>query len=231
MSTAVETPALPALLTSPIEARERLTLDNIDWAAYTAIGHALRDRPGLRQTYSHGRLELMTTSFGHERIIELIGRLIDVLTEELEIGVAAGGSTTFKLEGAERGVEPDQCYYAANLARVRHKTEIDLTVDPPPDLVIEVEVSNAAVAKMSIYAAFGVPELWRWADGTIRVYELAPDRTYHERPASTAFAVEFDPAEFVRFFSLAFSDSEQVMARAFRAWLRQWIADRGLASH
>jgi Uma2 family endonuclease len=231
MSTAVGTPPPETSLWLPrIEARQRFVIDHLSWAEYEAIGEALRDRAGLRLTFSDGRLELMSTSFEYERLKSLVARLIDVLTEELDLGTIAAGSTTFKLEGLKKGVEPDLCYYAANAEHVRNKMTIDLTIDPPPDLVVEIDVTNSSVPRLAIYAALGVPEVWRWHNETFRVYELDPARTYQERPASTAFAVEFDPAAFLRFLTVGFREGDTPMARAFRAWLRQWVADRGLTS-
>ena len=115
---------------------QRLVLDNVAWKDYETIGKALSDRPALRLTYDRGRLEIMTTSFEHERRKCLLGRLIDVLSEEFDVPIGAAGSTTFKKRGLKRGLEGDQTYYTKNLARVQGKKRLELEKDPAPDLAM-----------------------------------------------------------------------------------------------
>jgi Uma2 family endonuclease len=85
----------------------------------------------------------------------------------------------------EGGLEADESYYFQNSARVRGR-EIDLAVDPPPDLAIEIDLSPPDVEKESIYARLGVPEIWRWRDGRLIVLERQTNGAYIEREKSGA---------------------------------------------
>src|SRR6185369_5145484 len=110
----------------------------VDWKGYVAIGAALQDQP-IRMTYHRGRLEIMTVSHLHEWAKKVLGRLVESLTEELNIEIHSGGSTTFRDEDVDAGLEPDECYWIQNERAMRARSEYDPDVDPPPDLAIEVE--------------------------------------------------------------------------------------------
>ena len=84
------------------------------------------------------------------------------VAEEIGVEVEDLGSTTFRREDLERGFEPDSCFYIQNEEQIRGKDRIDLTVDPPPDLVIEIDITSPSFSKLPIYAQIGVPELWRY---------------------------------------------------------------------
>ena len=120
----------------------------------------------------------MSPSSMHERYNCLFRRMIETLTEELAIPIKGAGSTTFKREDLERGLEPDSCFYLANERRIRGKRELDLTIDPPPDLAIEIDITSSSLDRQGIYAALGVPEIWRFDGESLRVYQLQPDGTY-----------------------------------------------------
>src|SRR5207302_1383935 len=90
-----------------------------------------------------------------------LGRFIDVLTEEFHLPCRAGRSVTLRRRRKRRGLEPDNCYWIANAARLQGKVRLDLRTDPPPDLAVEVDVTASSLDRMSIYAALRVPEVWR----------------------------------------------------------------------
>jgi Uma2 family endonuclease len=117
-------------------------------------------------------LEVMTISSDHEYFKSLIGNLISRLAEEHDIPIASFGSTTFRKKALERGLEPDECYYVANERRVRGKRRLDLRRDPPPDLIVEIDVSYRHVDREAIYAAMGVPEMWRFDGKRLRAFRL-----------------------------------------------------------
>src|SRR6266702_3350438 len=109
-----------------------ILLTGIRWQTYETLLADLRDRP-IRLTYDHGKLEIMAPTFNHERSKRQIGRLVETLAEENDLEILSGGSTTFRREDLERGLEPDDCFYIANVPAVLDKSEIDLRIDPPPD--------------------------------------------------------------------------------------------------
>ena len=141
------------------EAERALVLSGLSWTQYVTISDTLEGRD-LRFTFDQGTLEIRTLSFLHERLSCLIGRFIDVVTEEMNIAMASGRSTTCRREDLERGLEPDNCYWFAHELQVRHRDQIDLRSDPPPDLAIEVEVSRTVLDRLAIYASLAVPEVW-----------------------------------------------------------------------
>src|SRR5262249_44274144 len=112
---------------------QRLVLDNIAWATYLRLLRALAERPGLPLTDDRGGLEIMPLTYGHESAAALLGRMVVALTEELNLPLASGGSTTFRRRKYRRGLEADECYWILNEHRIRGKRRIDLRVDPPPD--------------------------------------------------------------------------------------------------
>jgi Uma2 family endonuclease len=154
----IEGPLLDmSTISSPAE--QRVILDNISWPTYLAILEDVENRRG-RIAYDQGVLEIMSPSKVHEQIKRLIGRIVEAFTEQLQLDVVSAGSTTFKRVDLARGFEPDECYYLQHAQAVRAKDEVDLSVDPPPDLVIEVDISHSSLNKFPIYAALEVPEVW-----------------------------------------------------------------------
>ena len=200
-------------------------LHNIAWSTYEAIV-AENGNPGTRFTYDRGTMEIMSPSKQHERFKRLIGRMIETLTEELGIPISSAGSTTWKSELREQGVEPDECYYVANESCVRGRDEIDLAVDPPPDLAVEVEITSSWIDKMPIYAGLGVPEVWRYDGKALHVEQLQADGTYAGQTQSSAFP--FLPlAEIPRFLDRRNATDETTWIRSFREWVRGVHGGRG----
>lgn len=199
---------------------QRLRLYNVRWESYLAIGQAFQDRAGLHLTYNQGTLEFMTLSFEHERCKYLLGRLVDTLAEELDISLGGVGSTTFQREDLERGLEPDQCYYLENLPRVRGKKRIDLDVDPPPDLVLEVDITRSSKERLVIYASMGVPEVWRFDGETLQVLLLSPAKDYQPADHSQSFPT-VPISSLVGFLEQGNKGDDLKMVRAFRTWIKE----------
>jgi Uma2 family endonuclease len=154
-------------------AEQRVVLHNIGWNTYERLLADHENNSAPRFTYDRGELEIMSPSPEHEAFNRSIALLVEFLAAELGIDVYDLGSTTFRREDLERGFEPDSCFYIQNEEQVRGKDRIDLAVDPPPDLVIEIDITSPSFSKLPIYAQIGVPEVWRY-DGermTILVLE------------------------------------------------------------
>jgi Uma2 family endonuclease len=210
-----------ATVQAPSTAEQRFRLSGVDWQSYLKISDGFGERP-VRVTYDRGELELMTLSYDHESSSAVIGRLISVLGMVLRIPIKAGKSTTFRREDMGRGLEPDECFYIQNAVRILGRTEIDLTEDPPPDLAVEVEVSHSVLDRMGIYAALGVPELWRY-DGTgLRVYHLIAGKGYDLRDRSLCFP--FLPLmEFAAFIPQGQTLDDSTLLIGFSDWLRDHV--------
>jgi Uma2 family endonuclease len=201
---------------------QRFLLQAVDWQTYETFLQALGDRSGVRLTYSRGDLELMSPSYEHETAASLLGRLIEILTLALGIPIKAGGSTTFRRRDLDRGLEPDRCFYIRHAAALRGRREVDLSQDPPPDLAIEVDVTRSSLDRLGIYAALGVPEVWRYDGEALHVYHRRADGTYEEAPGSLAFP--FLPVqELVRFVRQGEQADDTAVAQAFLEWVRQEI--------
>ena len=137
-----------------------VVLTNVTWATYERLVDDLADCSAPRLTYDRAVLEITSPTPEHERLNRMLTDLIGAIAEELDIDTENLGSSTFKREDLERGFEPDSCLYIQNAARVRGKSRLDLSMDPPPDLVIEIDITSASIEKLPIYALLGVPEVW-----------------------------------------------------------------------
>jgi Uma2 family endonuclease len=164
---------MTAVLNPPTTAVEgRVLLRNISWQTYERILEDLADCSVPHLTYDRGDLEIMSPTAKHEFVNRIVEILVSTLSEEMEVEISSLGSTTFKLEEIERGFEPNSCFYFANEALVRGKERIDPTIDPPPDLVFEVDITSSSIDKHSIFAHFKVPEVWRYDGETIEILKL-----------------------------------------------------------
>jgi Uma2 family endonuclease len=208
---------------------QRFILGNVSWQAYSAIGEALADRPNLRLTYDGENLELMTLSPRHEIYKKWFARLIDTLAEECHLRIATAGSMTFRREDLERGLEPDDCFWIAHEEQMRGRLEWNPERDPPPDLVIEIEISRSALNRMRIYAALNVPEVWRCDGETLTVHLLRPDGTYQPAERSPTFPA-IPVGEMSRFLQLSETVDYLSRVRAFRDWVRQQLAGKKTGS-
>jgi len=162
----------------------RLTLRGIPWSLYdqllAAVGNGLP-----RMTYDRGSLELEMPSKAHESLKWIAGRFVEAYAEESGIDFDAAGNTTWRREDIEGGLEADESYYIQNYSRIRGR-EVDLAVDPPPDLAIEIDLSPPDVEKASVYARLGVPEIWRWREGRLVVLARQINGNYAEVQKSLA---------------------------------------------
>jgi len=139
-----------------------LTLCEIDWDEYEQLLEQLSNHGNLRLNYNQGRLEIMSPSAKHEKYKNLLHDLVVILGDELEQDVFSYGSVTLKLKSGNRGAEGDDCFYIQHASQVAGKDRLDLTFDPPPDLLIEIDLSSESSTKFAIYSAVGAPETWRY---------------------------------------------------------------------
>lgn len=153
-------------------AEQRVVLHNIGWNTYERLLADHENYSAPRFTYDRGELEIMSPSPEHEAYNRSIALLVEILAAELGTDVYDLGSTTFRREDLERGFEPDSCFYIENEERVRGKARIDLAVDPPPDLVIEIDITSPSFSKLPIYAQIGVPEVWRYDGERLKILVL-----------------------------------------------------------
>jgi Uma2 family endonuclease len=168
-------------------AEQKVLLSDISWQTYERLLEDHQDSSAPRFTFDRGTLEIMSPSPEHEAYNRSIALLVEFAAEELSVDVYDLGSTTFRREDLERGFEPDSCFYIQHEEQVRGKSRIDLAVDPPPDLVIEVDITSPSINKLPIYARLGIPEVWRYDGEKLEILKLGNNR-YVEVAESTALA-------------------------------------------
>lgn len=201
-------------------------LNDVSWEQYELLLEKLPDHR-MRHTYDRGTLEMMSPSQRHESIKRMIGRLIEMLTLELDIPIKSVGSTTQRRTAIRRGLEPDESYYIANEPSMRGKFDYDPDHDPPPDLVVEVDVRRPAIKRMAVYAALGVPEIWRH-DGKSKLsfHQLVAGK-YKPVEQSAAFPF-LSPDDISRFIDQMYELDENSLVRAF---LTRALAKHAKRSH
>jgi Uma2 family endonuclease len=203
---------------------QRVLLSGVSWEIFEGLVRASPNRAAPRFTYDRGQLEIMSPSVEHERLKETTTLLVHVVAEELGIDVEALGSATFRRPEVGRGFEADSCFYIENVARVRGKLEIDLGVDPPPDLVIEIDITSSSLDKLAIFASFGVPEVWRYEDARMRIFGASGD-ALAERESSAALP-GLTAQVITRFVNAGKSLDRLAWLRQVRAWVHDRPATR-----
>jgi Uma2 family endonuclease len=192
-------------------------LERVRWETYERLLHDTEEQK-LRLTYDQGRLTIVSPTHKHDRIKKLIGRMIELAALEFQIPIEDYGSATWRRGDVWKGLEADDCYYVGNASRVRGKDEIDLDVDPPPDLAIEVEITHQDIDRFKLYAALGVAELWHYRNDRIRALKLEGD-SYVEIENSLALPM-VRPADLAEFLRMRDKSDVTTIMVAYLQWLR-----------
>jgi Uma2 family endonuclease len=203
-----------------IPAGQRIYLHDIDWQEFEQILLELGEKRATRIAYFDGELEIRMPLPEHERAKVLISHLLVVLLEELDLSWESLGSSTFKKESMKAGIEPDDCFYLKNCRAMVGKKRLDLTIDPPPDLAIEVDLTSPT--QISAYEALEVPEIWRYKNGKLAIFILS-DGQYIESSLSPTFptlpVIEAISRLLERSAEILMSEAR----KEFRQQVRQWI--------
>ena len=197
---------------------QTVVLENISWSELETILEDLGESRGSRIAYDNGRLKIMTPLLEHEVNKEYISGFVKILLEELDIEFCPLGSTTFKNQAMFKGIEPDSCFYIQNEPAVRGKYRLDLTIDPPPDLALEVDITNRSHPE--IYQSLGVPELWQYKRGELK-FLLLVDGKYVESETSLNFP-NFPLLEVIpQYLTQCRTEGRNKGIRAFRSWVQE----------
>ncbi|MBW4515519.1 MAG: Uma2 family endonuclease [Timaviella obliquedivisa GSE-PSE-MK23-08B] len=197
----------------------RVLFKDVSWQEFEEILEELGDRRASRLAYSKGMLEIRMPLPKHEKAKAIIGDLVKILLEETETDCENFASSTFKRKDIAQGIEPDDCFYIQNYAQMIGKDRVDLSLDPPPDLAIEVDVTSRT--QLDAYQTLGVPELWRYEEGNLRIDVLA-DGKYVESQVSPTFP-NFPVPVIVQFVEQSLSAGRSATLRAFRQWVREHL--------
>lgn len=208
------------MVTTAATSSQRVILPNISWQTFETILAEMGDNRATRLAYDHGTLEIMTPLMPHEHNNRLLEHLVFALAEELNLNLKSTGSVTCKRPDLLRGVEPDSSFYIQNEPLMRHQQNLDLTQDPPPDLVIEVDYTSASVDRMPIYLALGIVEVWRYEEPVMQIYQLR-EGVYVPCDLSPTFANLPLTTEIPRFLQESLKIGEIPMIRSFRGWVKQ----------
>lgn len=215
--TALETNTTSGIQTGPPLRRPSVVVHSVSWSGYETLLNQIADQH-IRINYDNGELEFMPPLPLHERWKKVIGSLVEVLAVELEIPLGMLGSTTFRSQEVAKGLEPDECYYVQNEPRIRGKMDIDLSVDPPPDLAIEIDITRSSIDREAIYAGLKVPELWRFNVERLEFLRLT-ETGYAPCERSTAFPM-LSCSDLQRILKGWGTVDDATLIREFRNWVR-----------
>jgi len=204
---------------------KRVILNNLTWESYQQILHALPQNRTSHLTYDRRILEITMPLETHEWASELIGLFIRILAVEMGLKLKSMRSTTINRQDLDLGAELDCAYYIQNRSKVAGKT-IDFAQDPPPDLVVEVDITHTDIDKNRIYASMGVPEFWRYNGQELKIYKLKQN-TYLECDRSPTFDW-IDKEYLYRFLEDAQADEVEAEVE-FRAYVKQVLNGRSLS--
>lgn len=198
---------------------QKLILQNISWEFYEKVLENYKGSNAVHLAYDDGFLEVEVPLSKHEIPIGILSDLITIICLESDIDFVNVGSTTFRRQAREKGCEPDTAFYIQNEKSVRGLLEIDLSKDPPPDLVIEVDITSPSLNKMPIYAALGVSEIWRFKGEKITFHKLFGG-VYKEVSNSLAFPSLTDE-KVTDFLSKGLKMSSSEWFKEVREWVNQ----------
>jgi Uma2 family endonuclease len=216
----VSTITKPNNITPKTTPEQRVIFHNISWTSYQQIYTALDQSRSARLIYDQGTLEITMPLEEHERAIRLIELFIRILVVEMGLKIKTMGSTTLNRPDLQRSVEPDNCYYIQNQAKVAGK-KVNLNEDPPPDLIVEVDITHTDINKLNLYGSMGVAEFWRYNGEKLQIYHLE-NLQYMEVEKSPTFNLEIKEQlyEFLQTCELDEVEAEKY----FRLWVKQQVS-------
>ncbi len=204
---------------TPEKTTQRVALSHISWQTYESLLAEAGDQRSSLFSYSQGVLEIIMPSDLHETINCLLKRIVTALTEELDLKIKGFGSTTLNREDLQQGAEPDSCFYIQNVDRILGK-RLDISTDPPPDLVIEVDITSSSSNRFVVYTQLGIPEVWRYRSQTVQIYQLQ-NREYIACDRSPTFPI-LSVAMLNQFLQMSETEDDNAIIRS----LRQWVSEQ-----
>jgi Uma2 family endonuclease len=203
-------------IVSRLPADTVLTFHDASWQEYEELLHKVSETAGLRISYVDGALTIMTVSHEHEQFTRFFEALITAIRLRLRVNILSFGSATMKRK--PKGNEPDACFYVQSADLIGNRTVFDFAVDPPPDIVVEVDIHHDSKDKFSIYSGFAVPELWRF-DGNALTIHLLEHEHYEEAKVSRALPI-LTAEILTRFLGQLRNEGEFKALIAFDEWLQ-----------
>jgi len=206
---------------TPVKGENRVLLHSVSWQTFNQLLGELGNKRGQRLAYDDGILEVMSPLGIHENNNRFIDDLIRTIADELNLNLKKFGSLTLRSENHRQGVEPDSCYYLQNEPLVRGKQNIDLTVDPPPDLVLEIDITSGSLDKLPIYANLGVGEVWRYDGRKLSVFALDASSGSYQLLENSLIFPFLPPSQVPKLIERSGAIGETATLKEFRQWLRE----------
>jgi Uma2 family endonuclease len=204
--------------TPEILIEQQVVIHDVPWDVYEGLMCAQQNHSAPRFTYYNGELEIYMPSERHEKINRRFEILVSVLAEEFDLEIESYGSTTYRRKEAAQGVEPDCCFYIQSVEKIAGVQKLNLAVHPPPDLVVEVDVTSPSLDRFPIYADLRVPEIWRYSQEAVKIYALR-DGKYHETETSLALP-KVTGEVLTRFLAESQTLKRSAWLKSLRAWVR-----------
>ncbi len=203
---------------------ERMVLGRVSWDTYERLLADDEGRRIPRMTFDQGVLELVTPSMPHDEDAVTVARLVEIVSTTLDIPIRSVGSTTFRRNDLERGFEADASFYIQSEARIRGLREVDLSDHPPPDLILEIEMSRSAINKLELFASMGIPEIWRYDGEHVTILVLVKD---HYEASSSSLALSLLTSGAIARFLV---DSRTMLSPAWSRMVSAWIREQRAVS-
>lgn len=223
----MQTHPQPARTVEPLvfspESAPLVTLYGISWQTYEHLLTDLADCRVPRLTFDQGVLEIMSPTAEHEEYNRTLAALIEFVADELRINIRRLGSTTFKRSDLRKGFEPDSCFYIQSAPRIRGKRRIELPQDPPPDLLIEIDVTSSSLDRFALFAQTGVAEVWRYDRSQVQFLRLVNGQ-YEEMTHSLAFPI-LTSEVVTQFLEESLERESAEWSLRLREWVRQHATD------
>ena len=195
---------------------QKLIHQGVGWDFYERILKEYADSNGLHFAYDDGFLEVEVPLAKHERANRILQDLVTTICVEKDVDFVNAGSTTFRKQAKTKGVEPDTCFYIQKAVKIRGNLDIDLKKDPPPDLVIEVDITSPSLDKMPIYAALGVPEVWLYKGKKVEFYKLYGE--FYQETSNSTFFPPLSSEKATEFLRKGLIESSSKWFKEVRVW-------------
>jgi Uma2 family endonuclease len=175
-------------LVSQLPEDASLTFHDVSWDEYEELLEQVGEAPGLRLSYDNGSLQVMTISAEHQKYAQFINSLIAGIRLRLRLNILAFGSATMRKPKRSAGHEPDACFYVHSAPLIGNKIQLDFETDPPPDVVVEIDVHHDSRSRFPAYPRLGVAEIWRYDGQAMTIYHLSEEGDGQQYVAGDASA-------------------------------------------
>jgi Uma2 family endonuclease len=199
-------------------AEQRILLHHVSWETFECLLADIGDRRKTLFHYINNTLEIMSPLSLHEGSSHFFDKLLTIYVDELNIDMRCLGSLLMKIPELKIGGEPDSCYYIKNEPVIRGKEDVIVGQDPPPDLVLEVDITNPSDRRLPIYALLGIPEIWLYDGYDLRFFAL---ESGNYLPITKSLCFPHLPAAIiVEYLQRRLLIGETKTLKEFREWVR-----------